>query len=83
MIKKESSTDMVEKKWGCGNCCPGCQKNVYPQEQVFAADRKPWHKGCIKCAVMGCRYSVGKYLAKLENSNKYGTYFNVTVIMPM
>merc|ERR1712221_24741 len=43
-----------EKKWGASNPCPACSKNVYPNEQVFAADRKPWHKRCLKCAVMGC-----------------------------
>merc|ERR1712227_20863 len=47
--------DMSNKpKWGASNPCPACSKNVYPNEQVFAADRKPWHKRCLKCAVMGC-----------------------------
>merc|ERR1711915_746568 len=41
-------------KWGASNPCPACSKNVYPSEQVFGADRKPWHRGCIRCSVMGC-----------------------------
>merc|ERR1711974_45524 len=44
-----------EKKWGSGSRCPACDKTVYPNEQIFAADRKAWHKGCIHCAVRGCR----------------------------
>merc|ERR1712079_105288 len=44
----------VGPKWGSGNRCPACDKTVYPSEQVFAADRKPWHRQCIKCSVMGC-----------------------------
>ena len=31
-------------KWGASNPCPACSKNVYPSEQVFGADRKPWHR---------------------------------------
>jgi len=29
--------------------CPVCKTFVYPAEQVMAADRKPFHKGCVKC----------------------------------
>nr|ACO10561.1 Muscle LIM protein Mlp84B [Caligus rogercresseyi] len=29
--------------------CPACQKSVYTAEQVMAADRKPYHKSCVKC----------------------------------
>jgi len=29
--------------------CPACKTFVYPAEQVFAGDRKPYHKGCVKC----------------------------------
>ena len=46
-----------EKKWGSMSRCPACDKTVYPAEQVFAADRKPWHRRCIHCAVRGCRYN--------------------------
>ena len=41
-------------KWGASNPCPACNKNVYPSEQVFGADRKPWHRQCIRCSIMGC-----------------------------
>ena len=51
----KATNESGEKKWGASNPCPACSKNVYPNEQVFAADRKPWHKRCLKCAVMGCR----------------------------
>merc|ERR1712024_114669 len=42
------------KKWGASNHCPACDRTVYPSEQVFGADRKPWHRQCIKCSIMGC-----------------------------
>lgn len=29
--------------------CPACKTNVYPAEHVMAADRKPYHRGCVKC----------------------------------
>jgi len=41
-------------KWGSNPSCPACMKTVYPAEQVFAADRKPFHRGCNKCQVKGC-----------------------------
>merc|ERR1719219_848983 len=34
--------------------CPICSKSVYPLDQVFAADRKPFHKSCIGCQTRGC-----------------------------
>jgi hypothetical protein len=34
--------------------CPVCGKSVYPLDQVFAADRKPFHKSCIGCQTRGC-----------------------------
>merc|ERR1711915_162401 len=40
--------------WGKVVKCPACDKTVYPMEQVFAADRKVFHKSCIKCQVQGC-----------------------------
>ena len=45
---------MTDKKWGVNPSCPACLKTVYPAEQVFAADRKPFHRGCIKCQASGC-----------------------------
>ena len=56
---KENNNRMVgdnsnKAKWGASNPCPACNKNVYPSEQVFGADRKPWHRQCIRCSVMGC-----------------------------
>eukprot|EP00092_Neocalanus_flemingeri_P009677 GFUD01010420.1.p1 GENE.GFUD01010420.1~~GFUD01010420.1.p1 ORF type:complete len:140 (-),score=37.71 GFUD01010420.1:115-534(-) len=41
-------------KWGSVPKCPACEKSVYPVEQIFAADRKPFHRGCINCQVRGC-----------------------------
>jgi hypothetical protein len=29
--------------------CPACKTSVYPAEQVMAGDRKPYHRGCVKC----------------------------------
>ena len=40
-------------KWGSVPRCPACDKSVYPVEQVFAADRKPFHRGCINCQARG------------------------------
>merc|ERR1711934_923222 len=55
-VTTDETPDMVgEKKWGSGSRCPACDKSVYPNETVFAADRKAWHKRCINCAVQGCR----------------------------
>ena len=47
----ETST---KAKWGASNPCPACNKNVYASEQVFGADRKPWHRQCIRCSIIGC-----------------------------
>lgn len=41
-------------KWGAGNHCPACGKTVYPNEQIFCEDRKPFHRSCIKCGTRGC-----------------------------
>ena len=48
-------TPKTGKKWGAAPQCPACKKTVYPLEQVFAADRKPFHKQCIRCSYEGCR----------------------------
>ena len=40
-------------KWGSVPKCPACDKSVYPVEQIFAADRKPFHRGCINCQARG------------------------------
>ena len=54
-LDKRMVGDMSNKpKWGASNPCPACSKNVYPSEQVFGADRKPWHRQCIRCSIMGC-----------------------------
>jgi len=42
------------KRWGGQDFCPACQKVVYPMERVYGADRKPFHRGCINCQVLGC-----------------------------
>jgi len=44
----------MSPKWGAGNKCPACDKTVYPNEQIFCQDRKPFHRACIKCGVRGC-----------------------------
>jgi len=50
--------------------CPACDKSVYPVEQVFAADRKPFHRGCIQCQVRGCSNQLtAKGLHKHEGYN--------------
>ena len=48
---------IMSGKWGAVPKCPACDKSVYPVEQVFAADRKPFHRSCIQCQVRGCRYA--------------------------
>ena len=40
--------------WGGAPACPACNKTVYPMEQAIAADRKPFHAGCIRCQMKGC-----------------------------
>ena len=72
MSKIPPVTPRTLKKWGQVPKCPACKsfkkneneikncikgkKSVYPLEQVYAADRKPFHKACIKCAMDGCRW---------------------------
>ena len=29
--------------------CPYCDKSVFPAESYMAADRRPFHKQCVKC----------------------------------
>merc|ERR1712055_222549 len=29
--------------------CPACKTSVFPAESCMAADRKPFHKNCVKC----------------------------------
>eukprot|EP00091_Calanus_sinicus_P005939 TRINITY_DN1648_c0_g1_i2.p1 TRINITY_DN1648_c0_g1~~TRINITY_DN1648_c0_g1_i2.p1 ORF type:complete len:144 (-),score=31.88 TRINITY_DN1648_c0_g1_i2:173-604(-) len=29
--------------------CPACKTSVFPAESFMAADRKPFHKKCVKC----------------------------------
>jgi len=48
------------KKWGGAPSCPACNRTVYPAEAVFAADRKSFHKQCIRCAVRGCSNELTK-----------------------
>ena len=50
----------MSPKWGAGNKCPACDKTVYPNEQIFCQDRKPFHRACIKCGVRGCRSGLTK-----------------------
>ena len=44
--------------WGGAPACPACNKTVYPMEQAIAADRKPFHAGCIRCQMKGCGWVV-------------------------
>jgi len=39
--------------WSAPNpapACPACSRSVFPAEAVMAADRKPFHKQCVKCS---------------------------------
>merc|ERR1711862_208239 len=57
-------------KWGQVPKCPACDKSVYPVEQVFAADRKPFHRQCIQCQVRGCSNQLtAKTINKHEGYN--------------
>ena len=49
----------MSKKWGAGPVCPACKKSVYPLEEVFAADRKRFHRDCLRCKAKGCRHQTG------------------------
>merc|ERR1712050_542956 len=33
--------------------CPACSTSVFPAESFMAADRKPFHKKCVKCKTCG------------------------------
>ena len=54
-------------KWGAGNYCPACNKQVYPNEQIFDQDRKPWHRPCIKCGTRGCRWKKKELRISLQS----------------
>ena len=30
--------------------CPSCSRPVFPAEAFMAADRRPFHKHCVKCS---------------------------------
>lgn len=49
----------MSKQWGAAPVCPACKKSVYPLEEVFAADRKRFHKDCLQCKAKGCRHQTG------------------------
>merc|ERR1712002_845835 len=40
-------------KWGGSPQCPACARSVFPAESFMAADRKPFHKQCVKCKTCG------------------------------
>jgi len=40
-------------KWGSSAACPLCLRSVFPMEAVYAADRTPYHKFCLKCTACG------------------------------
>ena len=64
-------THAVVNKWGAQNLCPACQKAVYPGEQVFGADRRPFHRRCITCGTRGCGYED----RDVNKENMNNTYF--------
>jgi len=41
--------------WGGVPKCPVCERSVYPNEQILAADRKAFHKACFQCQSQHCR----------------------------
>ena len=49
----------MSKQWGAAPVCPACKKSVYPLEEVFAADRKRFHRECLQCKAKGCRHQTG------------------------
>jgi len=56
--------------WGSAPKCPGCDRTVYPMEQIIAADRKPFHVKCITCQMQGCRNDLtARTLHKYEGCN--------------
>ena len=57
IILLQRSSAGMKRSWGAPATplCPACGRAVYPTEQVFAADRKPFHKACIQCRGKGCR----------------------------
>merc|ERR1712012_905958 len=51
-----SSTKKLRMPWSAppsAPMCPACKVRVYPAEAVMAADRKPFHKKCVKCVACG------------------------------
>ena len=59
--KEQSCRILRMGKWGAVPPCPGCGKPVYTTEQVFSADRKPFHKQCLQCTMECCRYTHYSY----------------------
>jgi len=73
-----SKTPGPAKKWGNVPQCPACKKSVYPLEQVFASDRKPFHKPCIKCSVTDCGNNLTeKEMRKHEGNNICGKCYDL------
>lgn len=52
--------------------CPVCDKPVYFTDQVFGADRKPFHKNCIGCQVSGCPNQLTAKSLRRSSSTMYG-----------
>lgn len=52
--------------------CPVCEKPVYFTDQVFGADRKPFHKNCIGCQVSGCPNQLTAKSLRRSSSTMYG-----------
>jgi len=59
--------------------CPACKTSVYPAEAVMAADRKPYHRTCVKC--YSCRINLNpgtlnEHEEQLYCNVCYGKIFN-------
>jgi len=63
------------RTWGAppAPTCPGCGRAVYPVDQVFAADRRHFHKGCIECQAKGCQNKLtARGIHKIDGLNLCG-----------
>ena len=49
--------------------CPYCGKPVFPAEAYMAADRRPYHKQCVKC------WTCGKKLVPATINNHEGKLY--------
>jgi len=58
--------------------CPACSRSVYPAESFMAADRRPFHKQCVRC--LQCKKglnpaTINEHQSQLYCKNCYDNVF--------